>query len=114
MSAVGRRGELTELDVQNVSADGNNVNGDSSDPGDNKDSISGEHFSDLEKAILKYATEMTETPVVINDNNFDVLKSHFNEKQLVELTSTIAWENYRARYNHAFGIESAHFDQAAS
>ena len=66
-------------------------------------------FSELEKAVLQYASEMTTTPVVIDDSNFAVLKKHYSEKQLVELTSAIAWENWRARFNHAFGIESAEF-----
>ena len=42
-------------------------------------------FSELEKAVLQYASEMTTTPVVIDDANFAVLKKHYSEKQLVEL-----------------------------
>jgi pimeloyl-ACP methyl ester carboxylesterase len=34
---------------------------------------------------------------------------HFNPQQMVELTSAIAWENYRARFDHAFGIEAEGF-----
>jgi hypothetical protein len=32
---------------------------------------------------------------------------------MVELTSAIAWENYRARFDHAFGIEAEGFSQGA-
>ncbi len=32
---------------------------------------------------------------------------------LVELTSAIAWENYRARFDHAFGIEAENFTEGA-
>jgi hypothetical protein len=32
---------------------------------------------------------------------------------MVELTSAIAWENYRARFDHAFGIESQEFSAGA-
>ena len=32
---------------------------------------------------------------------------------LEELTSCIAWENYRARFDHAFGIEAAGFSEGA-
>lgn len=70
-------------------------------------------FSELEKAVLRYATELTGTPVVVDDENFQILKANFSEKQLVELTSSIAWENWRARFDHAFGIESAGFAEAA-
>lgn len=32
---------------------------------------------------------------------------------MVKLTSIIAWENYRARFNHALGIESEEFSKDA-
>jgi len=63
-------------------------------------------FSELEKSVLRYATAMTATPVRVSDELFAELRSHFNERQLVELTSAIAWENYRARFNHAFEVEA--------
>ncbi len=74
--------------------------------------VSGE-FSELEKLVLRYAAAMTRTPVQISDELFASLRSHFTEKQLVELTSAIAWENYRARFNHAFGIEAEGFSEGA-
>lgn len=63
-------------------------------------------LTDLEKLCVEYAVEMTRTPVRISEELFDRLKSRFNNRQLVELTSAIAWENYRARNNHALGLES--------
>ena len=59
--------------------------------------------------MLAYADCMTRTPAEIPDSLFAELRKQFNEAQLVELTATIAWENYRARFNHAFGVESANF-----
>jgi 4-carboxymuconolactone decarboxylase len=70
-------------------------------------------FSDLEKLVLRYAVAMTETPVEVSDELFAQLREHFDEKQMVELTSTIAWENYRARFNHALGIEAEGFSEGA-
>ena len=35
------------------------------------------------------------------------------EAQLVELTATIAWENYRARFDHAFGIGAEGYSEGA-
>ena len=61
-------------------------------------------FSDLEKLVLRYAVAMTQTPVEVPEDLFQQLQEHFNARQLVELTSAIAWENYRARFDHAFGI----------
>jgi alkylhydroperoxidase family enzyme len=70
-------------------------------------------FSDLEKQVLRYATALTKTPVVVPDAVFEPLKQSFSERQIVELTSAIAWENYRARFNHALGIESEGFSRGA-
>ena len=70
-------------------------------------------FSDLEKLVLRYATAMTQTPVEVPDELFQGLRQHLSERQMVELTSAIAWENYRARFDHAFGIEAAGFSEGA-
>ena len=70
-------------------------------------------FSDLEKLVLHYALAMTATPVEVSDDLFAKLQRHFSERQLVELTSAIAWENYRARFDHAFGIEAEGFSKGA-
>ena len=66
-------------------------------------------FSELEKLVLRYAVAMTQTPVEVSDELFDSLRRHFTSKQLVEITSAIAWENYRARFDHAFGAEAEGF-----
>ena len=70
-------------------------------------------FSELEKLVLRYTEAMTQTPVEVPEELFAALQRHFDAKQLVELTSAIAWENYRARYDHAFGIEPAGFSEGA-
>jgi alkylhydroperoxidase family enzyme len=56
---------------------------------------------------------MTRTPVEVPEALFAKLRKLFDEPQLVELTATIAWENYRARFNHAFGIEAEGFSEGA-
>jgi alkylhydroperoxidase family enzyme len=70
-------------------------------------------FSELERLALRYAVAMTDTPVELPDDLFDALRAHFNARQLVELTSAIAWENYRARFDHAFGCEAEGFSEGA-
>ena len=65
----------------------------------------------FEKLVLEYADRMTQTPVEVPDALFVRLRENFNESQLVELTSAIAWENYRARFDHAFGIEGENFSE---
>jgi len=70
-------------------------------------------FTELEKLILRYAVAMTRTPVDVPDELFAGLQRHFSPQQMVELTSAIAWEDYRARFNHAFGIEAEGFSAGA-
>jgi len=70
-------------------------------------------FSPTEKLVLEYATLMTRTPVEVPEALFAQLREIFNEPQMVELTATIAWENYRARFDHAFGIEGEGFSEGA-
>jgi alkylhydroperoxidase family enzyme len=71
------------------------------------------NFSELERLVLEYADAMTETPVELSDALFARLRASFSETELVELTSAIAWENYRARFDHAFGIEGENFTEGA-
>jgi len=70
-------------------------------------------FSELEKLVLRYAVAMTNTPVEVPDALFAALRKHLSPQQMVELTSAIAWENYRARFDHAFGIEAGGFSDGA-
>lgn len=70
-------------------------------------------FSPLEKHVLAYATKMTVTPVDVPDALFAALREHFDDAALVELTAAIAWENYRARFDHALGIEAQGFSEGA-
>lgn len=70
-------------------------------------------FDELEKDVLRYAMAMTRTPVDVSDALFASLRARLDPRQMVELTSAIAWENYRARFDHAFGIESQGFSADA-
>jgi len=49
--------------------------------------------------------------VDVREETFDQLQRHYTNQQLVELTSCIAWENYRARFDHAFGAEAEGFSE---
>jgi len=70
-------------------------------------------FSELERLVLRYVVAMTRTPVDVADELFAALTRYLNSQQMVELTSAIAWENYRARFDHAFGAEAEGFSQGA-
>jgi hypothetical protein len=66
-------------------------------------------FSASEHAALAFAEGMTRTPADVSDDDFLKAKRHFSDQQLVELAATVAMENYRARFNRAFHVESQHF-----
>jgi alkylhydroperoxidase family enzyme len=70
-------------------------------------------FSTVEKLVLDYAVGVTSTPAEAPDELFARLREYFDEQQMVELTAAIAWENYRVRFNHAFGLESQGFADGA-
>lgn len=49
---------------------------------------------------------MANTPSNTCDDQYRRLREEFSEDQLLELGAHIAWENYRARYNRVFDVES--------
>lgn len=95
-SAVGRRQGVTEQQLLDLAA-----------------FETSPAFNEVERLVLRYAAAMTRTPVEVSDELFAALRQHFDPKQMVELTSAIAWENYRARFDHAFGIEAEGFSAGA-
>ena len=68
-----------------------------------------EHFSTLEKTVLRYTEGMTQNPAEVAEPVFEELKRYFNTAQIVELTTMIAFENLRARFNRALHIEADGF-----
>ncbi len=70
-------------------------------------------FNPEERVVLRYADAITATPVEVPEQLFDDLKDYYDDQQIVELTSALAWENYRARFDHALGIESEGFSEGA-
>ena len=65
-------------------------------------------FTDREKAALDYAVAVMRTPVEVTDELFTRVRSHFDERQLVEITALLALVNLD-RFNAAFGVGSAGF-----
>jgi alkylhydroperoxidase family enzyme len=71
-------------------------------------------FSEVEKLALRYAEAMTRTPADVPQDLFDAMAQQFDAKQLVELTSAIAWENYRSRFNRPFDVHSGGYSEGAA
>lgn len=61
-------------------------------------------FGAVERAAIRYSVAMCSTPAKVPDEVFAELRRHLSPAQIVELTSAIAWENYRARFNHALDL----------
>jgi 4-carboxymuconolactone decarboxylase len=66
-------------------------------------------FDELDRLVCDYAEAMSRTPIEVTDEQIDALREHFDDGQLVELTTMIALENYRARFNWALGFEPQGF-----
>lgn len=69
------------------------------------------HFNDDEKLVLRLTVALTQIPSDVSDELFACLRNRFSERELVELTAAIAWENYRARFNRTFAVESEDFSK---
>lgn len=65
-----------------------------------------QNFPPNETALLQMADAMSEAPANIGDELYGELRSHFTEEQLMELAANAALENYRARFNRVFDVES--------
>ena len=62
-------------------------------------------FSDAERVALELSEAMTETPQRVTDELFGQLQQHYTDKQIVELASIIALENFRSRFNRCGAVE---------
>ena len=70
-------------------------------------------FDDRERVVLDLAVAMARTPAEIPRELTERLKKQFDDAQLVELAASVAWENYRARFNRVFGVQSSGFSEGA-
>ncbi len=66
-------------------------------------------LSERERVALEYADRVSATPVDVSDELFARLGALFSEKEIVELTATIAHENYSSKFNRPLGIEANNF-----
>lgn len=63
-------------------------------------------FDPAERAALALADAVTDTPATVADDLWQQLRSLFSDAQLVELAGSLAWENYRSRFNRVFDVEA--------
>jgi alkylhydroperoxidase family enzyme len=63
-------------------------------------------FNDTERLVIELADAMTNTPANVSDQLYARLRNQFSAEQLMQLGAQIAFENYRARWNRIFNVES--------
>ena len=63
-------------------------------------------FNDTERLVIELADALTNTPSNVSDELYARLRNRFSEEQLMQLAAQIAFENYRARWNRLFNVES--------
>lgn len=63
-------------------------------------------FAPAEAALLRMTDAMADTPSNVSDELYAELRQHFTEEQLIELAGDAAQENFRARFNRVFDVES--------
>ncbi|MGE0634150.1 MAG: carboxymuconolactone decarboxylase family protein [Pseudobdellovibrionaceae bacterium] len=61
-------------------------------------------FTDKEKAALTYAEAMTYSDRGVTDEIFDRLRKFFDDKEIVELTALIAYQNLSSKFNAALRV----------
>ena len=66
-------------------------------------------YTDLERAVLTYAEAMTANPPQVTDELVARLRQDLDDAALVELTTMVAVENERSRFNSALGLTSQGF-----
>ena len=65
------------------------------------------HFSAREKLALTYAERITRSDQDVDEALFARLQQEFpTPAEIVELTATVAFENFRSKFNHALLVES--------
>jgi alkylhydroperoxidase family enzyme len=62
-----------------------------------------------ERLAVEYADRVTATPVDVPDAFFEEIRAAFSERELVELTATIAHESFNSKFNRALRIEANEF-----
>lgn len=71
-------------------------------------------FNDTERLVIELADALTETPSTVSDDLYARLRNQFSEEQLMQLGAQIAFENYRARWNRIFNVESDNLYQGTT
>ncbi len=70
------------------------------------DHVSSALFDAREKVALAYADAITLSDSDVDEELFALVREHFDENALIELTAVISWENASSKFNRALRVES--------
>ena len=62
-------------------------------------------YSDKEEAALEYTEKLTRTPQDVTDGDFDILKRHFSDAEIVDLHLLTGLANLTNRFTDPLGLE---------
>jgi len=65
-----------------------------------------DNFAPPDRALLRMADALADTPSNVSDELYAELRRHFSEEELIELAASAAQEHFRARYNRVFDVGS--------
>lgn len=68
-----------------------------------------QRYSDRERVALEYADRITVTGEDVDDALFARLAELYSPEEVVELTCTVAFENFLSKFHRALRIESQGF-----
>lgn len=66
-------------------------------------------YDDPERLALEYADRITRSDDDVDDALFKRLRTAYTPEQMVELTCTVAFENFLSKFHHALLVESQGF-----
>jgi alkylhydroperoxidase family enzyme len=70
-------------------------------------------FSDAERLLLRYADDLSRTPMDIDISVVRQLRQHFSEDQLLEIAASICQENFKSRFATAILSSQSRAQSAA-
>jgi alkylhydroperoxidase family enzyme len=68
-----------------------------------------DRYSEPERLALKYAERITLSDQDVDDDLFARLQECYSPEEIVELTCTVAFENFLSKFHHALLVESQGF-----
>jgi alkylhydroperoxidase family enzyme len=68
-----------------------------------------EHFAERERVALTYADAMTVTSEEVSDELFASLRSLYSPEEIIELTATVAFENFLSKFHRALRVDAQGF-----